>query len=708
MLLLLAICILLGIVGLLWGLYQRAAASRRIADLTQERESLARERQILRTLIDNIPDFVYAKDTESRFIVANRTLAHTIGTNPEQLIGKTDFDFFEPELARGFYDDEQNLLRSGQALINHAEKGVDAHGEEIDVLTSKVPIRDETGRLLGIVGIGRDISDRMRAEKEIKRAQEAAESANRAKSDFLANMSHEIRTPMNGVIGMTELLLDTHLDTIQREYAQTIRESGKALLSIINDILDFSKIEAGKLTLETIEVDLRTLIEDTARLLALQAHTKGLELTVSIDPTLPAQIVADPGRVRQIITNLASNAIKFTPKGEVNIECSVLAADSENVRVRIQVRDTGIGIPEERIKSLFQPFTQVDSSTTRLYGGTGLGLSIVRHLARLMKGESGVQSEPGAGSQFWFVAEFPIGRSNAVASEQIQPSQLRGRRILAVDDNATNLRILAAQLRMSGMDPVLARGAQEGLQMLKQAQEQNAAFEVALLDHDMPECNGEQLGRMVIADKSLRATRLVMLTSSGQSGDGRKFAEIGFAGFLLKPVSQRDLIDCLLLVLGQEAEQWHTRSQPIVTKHEILMSRATANKRVLIAEDNIVNQKVARRMVEKLGYTADIAANGLEAIASWRTGRYDLILMDCQMPELDGYAATRAIREAESDSHIPIIALTAHAMKDAEETCIAAGMDDYIAKPIDFQLLEDVMERHLAARSAAPRGETLP
>jgi two-component system sensor histidine kinase/response regulator len=700
------ICILVVGAALCW--YRHSADRRQIVELTRDREALARGRQILRTLIDNIPDFVYAKDAQCRFIVANWAVAKHMGASePNELIGKTDFDFYEHDIARVFFEDEQALLRSGKPLVNHTENGVDSQGVHTDVLTTKVPIRDEAGQLLGIVGVGRDITARVQAEKEIRRASEAAEAANRAKSDFLANMSHEIRTPMNGVIGMTELLLHTELSSMQRDYAQTIRDSGKALLGIINDILDFSKIEAGKLSLESIEVDLRALLEDTARLIALQAHAKGLELTVSIDPALPARIVADPGRVRQIITNLASNAVKFTSKGEVNIECSVHAADAGSVRLRFEVRDTGIGIPEDRLESLFQPFTQADSSTTRLYGGTGLGLSIVRHLARLMEGEIGVHSMPGAGSQFWFEVAFPVGRSNVIASEQLKPSQLRGRRILAVDDNATNLRILAAQLRMSGMEPVLTRGVQEAMSLLQQAQSQNAQFEVALLDHDMPGCNGEQLGRMIVADESLRATRLVMLTSSGQSADGRKFGEIGFAGFLLKPVSQRDLIDCLLLVLGQDAEQWHTNSQAIVTKHEILMSRASANKRVLIAEDNVVNQKVARRMVEKLGYAADIAANGHEAVAGWRTGRYDLILMDCQMPELDGYAATRAIREAEGNAHVPIIALTAHAMKDAQESCIAAGMDDYLPKPIDFQLLEQVLEKYLTPRMHASRVDTL-
>jgi PAS domain S-box-containing protein len=675
---------------------------RRIAALHAFQKTLIRDRQILRTLIDNVPDLIYVKDSECRFVVANAAVARQMGTEPAKLVGKTDFEFYDKEIAAAYFEDEQVLLRTGEPLINRTEKGVDAEGHQIGLLTTKVPLKDDNGQVIGLVGIGRDITERLRAEAQSSIAREEAEAANRAKSDFLANMSHEIRTPMNGVIGMTELLLDTPLDATQRDYADTIRESGRSLLTIINDILDFSKIEAGKLELERIEMDLRATIEDTARVIALEAHAKGIELTVSIDPLLPELVIGDPGRLRQIVTNLAGNAVKFTSKGEVNIEAHLVHRDEHGTRVRFEVRDTGIGIPADRLDTLFKPFVQVDSSTTRRFGGTGLGLSIVRQLVHLMGGDSGVESTVGVGSRFWFTADFQHASANAHSPERLTSAQLRGRRVLAVDDNTTNLKILMGQLRYCGLDTQFARSASEALERMHEAARGGKPFEVALLDHDMPEVNGAELGRRILSDPQLRATRLIMLTSSGQNADGRRFGEMGFAGYLLKPVGQVDLTDCLLLVLGLDAEEWHSRSQPIVTRHEILMHRAPSNQRVLIAEDGLVNQKVAKRLVEKLGYGVDVANNGKEALAAWESGRYDLILMDCQMPELDGYATTREIRRRErAAQRIPIVALTAHAMKDADLECKAAGMDDYLSKPIDRERLQAVLTYYLRRHERA-------
>jgi len=656
------------------------------------------ERQMLRTLIDSLPDFIYAKDVNCRFLLANDACCALMGTNRADVVGKSDFDFFPPELAQGFFEDEQQVMRSGEPLLNRQEEVVWPDGRRSHVLTTKVPLRDTEGRVIGIMGIGRDITERVEAENALRAAREAAEAANRAKSEFLANMSHEIRTPMNGVIGMSELMLDTQLDPVQRDYAETIRDCGRALLTVINDILDFSKIEAGKLELEHIDMDLRDTVHDAARVLAVQAHAKGLELTMDIDPQLPEMVRGDPGRLRQILLNLGGNAVKFTAKGEVSIKVRVLESNDEGTLVRCEVRDTGVGIPAHRMGALFQPFTQVDASTTRRFGGTGLGLSIVRKLVELMGGEVGVESTENVGSLFWFTARFGRASTNGPKLRRVAPSSLKGRRVLVVDDNGTNRKLLGIQLEQFGMLPVVASSADEALTLMRKAYDEGQPFEIALLDHDMPNCNGADLGRQVNADEKLKSTRLVLLTSSGLRGDAVRFAQLGFAGYLLKPVSERDLIDCLLVVLGGEAKDWHSQTQPIVTRHELRVLRSkTQTKRLLLAEDVVVNQKVACRALEKLGYEVDVVSNGLEAIEAWETGKYDLILMDCQMPEMDGYEATREIRrrEQQSGKRIPIIALTAHAMKGADEECRAAGMDDHLTKPIDREALELCLRRYL-------------
>ncbi len=671
----------------------------RVRDPLRDGESL------FLSLVHSIPACFLRKDRDGRIVFVNQQFAALFGKNADDIVGKTVGDLYPEKFAAAAREEDERVMRTGQVLEHVFQDTVE--GERKYFASRKGPVLDANGNVIGIQTIFWDITKQRVAEQallsereELREAKKTAEGANRAKSDFLANISHEIRTPMNAIIGITELLLDGDLSQAQREYLKMVQDSGESLMMLINDILDFSKIEAGKLELDITSFDLRETMGDTVKGLGFRAHTKGLELALQIDDSVPRMLLGDPGRIRQILVNLVGNAIKFTEQGEVLVSVTSLRRTESECRLEFTVSDTGIGIAEEHRDRIFRKFEQADTSTTRRFGGTGLGLAISSRLVHLMNGRIHVASIAGQGSQFTFELPMPIDSARQTRDASNARLAVQNDRVLVVDDNQTNLRIVSAMLGNWGLRPMACQSAADALRTMDRADREQDPVTLMICDVNMPSMDGLTLASEIVKKSLLNPASIIMLTSGTRPEEAGQFQDLGIRRHLLKPVKQSEVYDALISSLNE------TSSSSSSSQASAPVNGNADNPkplRILLAEDNVVNQKLAVALLEKLGHHVTVANNGLEALARIDEQKFDLVLMDVQMPEMDGLEATRELRRREENTgnRLKVVATTAHAMKRDRERCIESGMDDYLCKPIRFQDLSDKLKELFSGLVAA-------
>jgi len=657
-----------------------------VRNLTERKrlESALRESEERnRAFLDHIEDGYCELDLKGKYLFVNDAYCRMFNRTKDEVMGASYKQFFGEERMAIIRDIYHQVYVTGEPVKAFENEFKPGHFVEQSISLK----RNVKGEPTGFVNVIRDCNDRKRHEQELAAAKLAAETANQAKSEFLANMSHEIRTPMNGIIGMTDLALATKLTPEQREFLSMVRSSADTLLVVINDILDYSKIEAGKIVFDPVPFNLCEVVGDTMKTLAISAHRKGLELAFRIDPEAPPDVVGDSVRLRQVLLNLVGNAVKFTEKGEVVVNVSLEERGPSELRLHFSVRDSGIGIAPEKQAKLFQPFEQADSSTTRHYGGTGLGLAISKRIVQLMNGDMWAESAPGAGSTFHFTILLGV----AATAENLVPvgaQNLDGLRVLVVDDNATNRRILEETARSWKMHAESAGSGEAAMSKLAEAFQLQRPFRLILLDEDMPGMSGLEVVRRIRANPELSGATIMLLTSVDQSATAAQCRQLGVESYLIKPVKPAELLATIRKAMDKHP------SEPAARKIAAVATQNGHSLHILVAEDNSVNQMLARALLGKMGHRITLVGNGAEALSKWSEADFDLILMDVQMPEMDGFEATRSIRRLEqSGEHIPIIAMTARAMSGDRERCLEAGMDDYVSKPVNRKVLEETIQR---------------